>query len=357
MKRDEGLRQLRAGIFLVGAVILMVAAVVILGRSHAIFTERVRLHTWFANTSGLTTGAPVRLAGVDVGQVQAIRFAPDPRQKKVRVTLAVERRYLDRIREDSVARLSSRGLLGDTLVDISVGSLDAPPLGPGGELTSAESDGLNEIIASVQAGINEVRALSQTVRERLELVFTEDLARDVGRTAHAAAAVAERLQNGPGLAHTLIYDPALAADARSLVNKTDRLVDRVDRVLVQVEKGPGTLHDLVYRDQGTRLVAELARAAEETRQVIGEIRTGKGLLHTLIYEEDKGNLLDNLTALSRTLRKIGDEVAEGKGTVGALLKDPSVYEDLKTILGNIRRSRFLRSLVRFTIKRQDLKAE
>lgn len=200
-------------------------------------------------------------------------------------------------------------------------------------------------------------ALSQTVRERLELVFTEDLARDVGRTAHAAAAVAERLQNGPGLAHTLIYDPALAADARSLVNKTDRLVDRVDRVLVQVEKGPGTLHDLVYRDQGTRLVAELARAAEETRQVIGEIRTGKGLLHTLIYEEDKGNLLDNLTALSRTLRKIGDEVAEGKGTVGALLKDPSVYEDLKTILGNIRRSRFLRSLVRFTIKRQDLKAE
>ena len=86
------------------------------------------------------------------------------------------------------------------------------------------------------------------------------------------------------------------------------------------------------------------------------MRNGKGLLHSLVYERDRGNLLDNLTALSTTLRRLGDEVQEGKGTVGALLKDPSVYEDLKTILGNIKRNKLLRAIIRMEIKSDGLRA-
>jgi phospholipid/cholesterol/gamma-HCH transport system substrate-binding protein len=56
------------------------------------------------------------------------------------------------------------------------------------------------------------------------------------------------------------------------------------------------------------------------------------------------------------LRRLGDDVEQGKGTVGALLKDPSVYEDLKTILGNIERNRLLKSLIRYTIKKEGLNA-
>jgi phospholipid/cholesterol/gamma-HCH transport system substrate-binding protein len=46
-------------------------------------------------------------------------------------------------------------------------------------------------------------------------------------------------------------------------------------------------------------------------------------------------------------------VRAGKGTVGALLVDPSVYEDLKMVLGNVERNRALRALVRYSIKKDE----
>jgi len=44
------------------------------------------------------------------------------------------------------------------------------------------------------------------------------------------------------------------------------------------------------------------------------------------------------------------DMRAGKGTLGALLVDPSVYEDLKLMLGNVERNRTLRALVRYSIK-------
>jgi phospholipid/cholesterol/gamma-HCH transport system substrate-binding protein len=61
--------------------------------------------------------------------------------------------------------------------------------------------------------------------------------------------------------------------------------------------------------------------------------------------------------LSRTLKKVGDDVAAGKGTVGALLEDPTIYQDLKVILGGVKRNTLLKALVRFTIQRDGLNQE
>jgi hypothetical protein len=44
---------------------------------------------------------------------------------------------------------------------------------------------------------------------------------------------------------------------------------------------------------------------------------------------------------------------QGKGTLGALLVDPSVYEDLKMLLGNVQRNQALRALVRYSIQKDD----
>jgi phospholipid/cholesterol/gamma-HCH transport system substrate-binding protein len=363
MKPDDNARQLRAGLLVIAALGLMVAAVFVLGRSQALFTHRVHLHTSFDNSSGLVVGTPVRLAGVDVGIVESIRFDSDLRQKKVRIALAVDRRYLGRIREDSVARLASKGLLGDMIINISVGSAEAAPLRDGDTLRSQESDGLTEVVASLQDGIAEIRALSGSVKQRVETVFTDQLGRDLGRTVHAAADIAENLERGHGLAHALVYDRRLARKADQLLDDTQDAAraarsasQRVDRILATVEHGPGTVHGLVYQDDGTRVLRELLRVEQELSSVVGEIKSGRGLLHSLIYEKERSNLLENLTALSQTLRQLGDEVQAGKGTVGALLKDPSVYEDLKTILGNIKRNRLLRFLIRSTIKKDGLKA-
>jgi phospholipid/cholesterol/gamma-HCH transport system substrate-binding protein len=43
----------------------------------------------------------------------------------------------------------------------------------------------------------------------------------------------------------------------------------------------------------------------------------------------------------------------GRGTIGALLVDPSVYEDIKSLVGNVERNQVLRALVRYSIKQDE----
>ncbi len=363
MKADEGPHLFRMGVFLALSLALLFAAVILLGRSQTLFAHRARLQTSFENTSGLVVGAPVRLAGIDVGIVEAIRFDSDLRQKNVHVTLVVEKRYLDRIREDSVARLSSKGLLGDMIINISVGSVEAAPLRDGGTLRAQESEGLTEVVTSLQDGIAQIRALSATAQERIAAVLTDQLGRDLGRVANATADIVEHVEAGHGLAHALVYEPRLArqadqllADSRHLATTADDAVDRVDRLLAEVEHGSGSLHGLVYRDDAGRLFGALSRTISELDGVVAEVHSGKGLLHSLVYEKERGNLLENLTSLSATLRRVAEEVQQGKGTIGALLEDPSVYEDLKIILGNVKRNKLLRAMIRYEIQKDGLHA-
>jgi len=63
--------------------------------------------------------------------------------------------------------------------------------------------------------------------------------------------------------------------------------------------------------------------------------------------------MTNVNAMSDDLRSIVSGVKNGKGTLGALLVDPSVYDDLKALLGNVERNQVLRSLVRYSIKQDD----
>src|SRR5690242_16116578 len=85
----------------------------------------------FANIGQLKERAPVKIAGVRVGQVRSIVL--DPKQEQADVTLAIDQRY-DRIPDDSVATIFTSGLLGDQYVGIQYGS-SRKSLADGGTLS------------------------------------------------------------------------------------------------------------------------------------------------------------------------------------------------------------------------------
>ena len=82
--------------------------------------------------AGLAEGNPVKISGVTVGVVKDINLPRDPKQKDVDIQLMVDRKYAERIRTDSRARLKKLGLLaGDSYVDISPGNPKFDALEPG----------------------------------------------------------------------------------------------------------------------------------------------------------------------------------------------------------------------------------
>ncbi|HEY0710330.1 MAG TPA: MlaD family protein [Polyangia bacterium] len=361
MKAEQTVRQIKVGVFLVGGLLMLFAMLLVLGRTQGLFVRRVPLATSFQNTAGLAVGASVRLAGVDVGIVDTIRFSPDPRMKSVFVELRVDERSLGRIRRDSVARLVPKGLLGDMTIDISVGGADAPALHDGATISSRESEGLADVAAKVHEGVSAVADLSRGLQQHLDALLTPAVERDFGQIVHAAANVARALEQGPGLAHALIYDDSLARHTTATVRGVNdaaahlaKAMGRIDRLTAAVEDGEGSLHALIFDDDVPVLLKDARAAARDLADATAQIRAGQGPLHALVYGREGDELMKNFTALSRVLRGISDDMAQGKGTVGALLQDPTVYEDLKIILRDIKRNQLLKALVRFTIKHDGL---
>jgi len=86
-----------------------------------------------------------------------------------------------------------------------------------------------------------------------------------------------------------------------------------------------------------------------------EVRQSNSFAHDLLYGSKDGGAgaLADLNQVAADLRAIVRDMRAGKGTIGALLVDPSVYEDLKRVLGNVERNEVLRSIVRYSIKQDE----
>ena len=330
--------RVRVALFVIVTLAVLIAAVLVLGRSKNLFSRKAVLHSSFENVGGLIAGSEVRLAGMSIGVVRHIHFSHDPVNRRVGVDFSIRASYLDRIRKDSVAQVTSKGLLGDAIVDISVGSPDQPALQDGDTIESHEPVGLGQIVARAESAIRGIDVLAGDVDERLRLVLTPGAATDFGKLLHSTAAVAEGIEHGPGLIHALIYDPKLSGD-------TTRAVGEIEKTASALEKSAGDIE---------KLAGELRRGGGDLEQLLAEARTGHGLLHELIYEEDKQHLVRDLGDTARILRQLAVETQQGKGTVGALLKDPSIYNDLTAILGNLKRNTLLKALIRLTIAKDGL---
>jgi phospholipid/cholesterol/gamma-HCH transport system substrate-binding protein len=83
------------------------------------------------------------------------------------------------------------------------------------------------------------------------------------------------------------------------------------------------------------------------------VRTGDGNVHQLLYGDEAGDLISNLTAISADARAIVADIRAGRGTIGGLLVDPSIYEDVRRIVGNVERNDILRALVRYSIREDE----
>ena len=78
---------------------------------------------------------------------------------------------------------------------------------------------------------------------------------------------------------------------------------------------------------------------------------GDGLLYSLMYDPKAKELLVNLVKTTESLNEITEKINSGEGTIGALISDPTLYENLKKLLGGAERNFILRNLIRKSIEK------
>ena len=321
-----------------------------------LFDKQVTFVGAFENVDGLVLDAPVRLGGLQVGQVTKISFAPDLGDKRIVVTMEVAAKFKDRIRKDSIARVTGRGVLGDKAVDISLGSPEAESVGNGGELETGTSGDISSLLKATGEIIDNAVGITRDLKSGVAAYTSPDIRKDVTAIVKGARGLIEEIQTGKGTAHTLIYDKkasddvkALLASASESAARLDQAIGAAEAILKDIKNGDGTAHALIYDRRIAKAINDLGDAATEVSTLIHDAKTTKdGAVYQLVYG-DARTMLGDLGIAAAQLKQITTKIKSGEGSLGGIINDPSVYEDLKEVLGNVKRNRVLRELVRFSI--------
>jgi phospholipid/cholesterol/gamma-HCH transport system substrate-binding protein len=378
-ERREIALKFRVGVFVLVALAVFLGLVYALGARARLFEARYTIHADFIEVGGLVEGATVRLAGVQIGRVTGVHLPGEP-GGKVRIDLTIARRYSDRIRKNSIARIETQGLLGDKIVEITVGNATAPPVAPGEVLAARDPADLGRVIAAGAETAKDVGALAAALRETAEKVNQSKLIEDAATTVNTLGRVVDQVEHGRGWAHALVYEEPLTlrrlneliATTQTLVERVEKgqgaagvlvspestasakrfvaAMDRISGMVEQPEREPGLLPGLLFDPKYRSVLEDLRTVAHNLREVSDRLAGGRGTLGSLVADSgDEGELkltLQDLRAAVANLKAISQKVNEGEGTVGALIADPAIYERLVTILDGAQRSFLLRSMIR-----------
>src|SRR5262245_33713233 len=130
-------RDIKVGLFVLAGLLLSGLVIFLIGDERRLFASSVEFKTHFSDVQGLKAGAPIRMGGIDIGHVETVGYGNNPGDTTVYVSLDIVKAEAGRIKTDSVARIVSKGLLGDKMLEITKGS--APQsVPPGGEITGEE---------------------------------------------------------------------------------------------------------------------------------------------------------------------------------------------------------------------------
>lgn len=308
MDRDRRV-SIVVGLFVIGALALFAVAVVSLTAQRGPWIPRYSLVTYFQNVQGLIEGAPVRLAGKDVGVVETVAFSElGGDHPPVRIGLRVDTSVRERIRGDSRATIGTIGLLGDKYVELSMGSPDQPVLEDGAQVPGVAPPDLQAVLEKGTAALDGFATLAANLNRGAEQ-FNE---------AKGAARIAE-------------------------------VAKGVSRIVDEVQKGKGLLHTLIYDEHKGGEVASINRSLATLEGILKEIAHGDGLAHQLIYEPaSKQETLASMASASQKLDDILARIDRGEGTLGLLVTDPSLYQELRALLGGANRNVVVRSLIKLS---------
>lgn len=356
---NEQTFRFRLGIFVLAALLLLAVLIVLFGSLPDWFKSYQRYTILFDDAAGLAPGAPVRQAGVRIGEVEQVGL--DEESGKARVRVKVERRFLLRQADQPVL---VRGLIGgDTTVDF----VRRAPRGAPPDLRPLEPESILQGMTPAEPGDlgREAAQLLPTVRQALEnmdkvlsrldkvvplLEQTLREFRDTAATGREAipvlrSAAAEVRELAKLARSTLPEIGKTGEELRTAARSWGKVGDRVEELLRRNQERLNRVLDnldttlqrtaATFSEENQRLLRDGLQRANDTLSranlLLGDLQQASKPL-----AERAPSLLRNLDEASLRLNQTLSEVqqllrgsAPGGGTVQRFLTDPSLYNRLE----------------------------
>ncbi len=154
-QQDPRFRNLerKIGLFTLAALAGILVVIILVGAQKDLFSPKYQIIFTVDRGTGFTKGMPVKLSGFRIGRITNMILNE---QAMVDITVEIARKYSKWIRTDSTVKLVKEGLVGDSIVEIAVGSLDKPEVKPGESIIYLKTKGLDELADEIGEKIKPV---------------------------------------------------------------------------------------------------------------------------------------------------------------------------------------------------------
>ncbi len=290
MSTDNKRKGVIVGLFVFFGILILIVGVLTLGGQKKTFVSAVHVRSVFKDVNGLAPGNNVWFSGVKIGTIKSIRFLPDA---NVEVIMNIEEKTKQYIHQDSKAKISSDGLIGNKIVVIFGGTAGSPSVEENSTIAAEAAIDPDQIMATLQDNNKNL------------LTITNDF-----------KVISEQLASGKGAIGKLLMDESvyneLTSAMASLKNAsvhasgiTKDLSDYTDKL-----KTKGSLADDLVSD--TVIFSRLRATVSQMNDVAGKA----------------SSVVENLSQASAQLKNPNTPV-------GTLLNDPKAANDLKETLRNL----------------------
>lgn len=333
-----GWAQVRAGVFIFLALVFFAAGVLLMGEKTKMFTPKGRLRVMMSDVAGLKEGAPVWLAGVDVGVVTAVDFVNPEKSNDVTIFVEAENEALRKIGPDSKITIKTRGLMGEKYVDIAPSRFyfQTPPSLLHGTPTAK----LDDVVQKAGTTFDRLNVIVDNINRGKgtlgKLTTDSTLYSSIVKLTSELSALTITINRGEGTLGKLNRDP-------EPYNKLVSILNRADQTLQDMQKSDGTLNRLIYDKTLYNKLVLLAdtsvQAAGDVRELNHKLTSRTGTLGLLINDReayDKGmSLLSRADNSVKAIEEITGRINSGNGALGKAINEKELYERLNRMIDSV----------------------
>lgn len=268
----------------------------------------------FDSVAGLDEKSAVRVAGVRVGKVSAIRLTPDGRAM---VTLEVDDDI--ELRRGATARVANLGLLGEKYVELIPGDAGAPELQASGEeiqLSGSTTASIDDVTNQVSLIAEDLKAITASIRSSIGDREGEQRLNEIVENIRLISASIRDLIDS--------NEQNVSATAANLRAITDDLRAELPRIIESVESASNNIGGTVGENrEDIRVIVENLKALSSDLRVTsdnlgaltGQVRSGEGTFGKLIYSDEAH---ERLTGALEAVEGGVAELSDTLGRVGRL---------------------------------------
>jgi phospholipid/cholesterol/gamma-HCH transport system substrate-binding protein len=291
-------KNLQTGLFFLAGLVILTAALLIVGTNQNLFSPVYRLKGYLPDTQTLSEGTSVTLSGIEIGVIEKIDLDTWQGENAVRFDIRLKKEYQHRITTSSRAIIKSIGVLGDKFMEITLGKAGETPLADGA-------------VIHIEPAVDYEKLM-------------KDVSNSLVGSLQRVGSILDDIEAGRGTMGMLVKDS-------TLVVRLNDALDGFERTMTAMRSGNGTMGRMI---NDPTVYNELAETTKRMKSIMDKIDRGEGSLGMMIGDS---TLYVSAASAAAGLDTTVARINQGKGTVGKALNDEGAYDDTRATIQQMRK--------------------